>query len=67
MTSSRQAGHPSGRGDSPPQAPQQRRELLSSAISQQIIPRLIQAHAASEAHGEGPVDFGALTGHPITA
>lgn len=67
MTSSRQAGPPPGRGDPPPQAPDQRRELLSSAISQQIIPRLIQAHAASEAHAQGPVDFGALTGHPITA
>lgn len=66
MTSSRQAGPFPGRGDSSAQAPEQRRALLSTTISQQIIPRLIQAHAAHEA-GEAPPDLGALTGRPISS
>ena len=63
MTSSQQAGPPPGRGIPPSQAPEQRRALLSSTISQQIIPRLIQAHAP----GDASPDLGTLTGHPISA
>lgn len=68
MTSSRQAGPSRGRGGPSDQAPEQRRALLSSTISQQIIPRLIQAH---HAYGENPAkdapDFSAVTGRPISA
>lgn len=67
MTSSQQAGPPTGRGGPPEQAPEQRRALLSSAISQQIIPRLIQAHATGEVAQEAVPDLGTLTGHPISA
>ncbi len=64
MTSSRQAGP--GPGAPPSQAPQQRRALLSTTISERIIPRLIQAHAA-DAHPQSAPDLGVLTGHPISA
>lgn len=68
MTSSRQAGPSSGRGGPSDQAPEQRRALLSSAISQQVIPRLIRAH---HAHGENLAqdapDFSTVTGRPISA
>ncbi len=41
--------------------------LLSSTISQQIIPRLIQAHAQGEGPAQGGPDYGAMTGHPVSA
>ncbi len=66
MTSSRQAGQTSGRGHPTGQAPDQRRMLLSSTISQQIIPRLIQAHAPGESHSNNTPDFSTLTGRPIS-
>jgi len=66
MTSSRQAGPPPSRGDPRDPAPEQRREWLSSAISQRIIPQLLQAHAAGEHPPEAVPDLGTLTGHPIT-
>ena len=66
MTLSRQTGSPPGRGDPSAQAPEQHRELLSSAISQRIIPRLIQAHMPAEGGPVAQPDLGTLTGHPIT-
>lgn len=60
----------SGQHDSVPAALSERqgvgasahRSLLTSALQQQIIPRLIQAHA----HPEGPPDLSALTGRPVS-
>ena len=65
MTSSRHAGPP-GRSGSAVQAPEQRRALLSSTLSQQIIPRLIQAHTPGECHTEDPSGYGAQAGRLIT-
>ncbi len=66
MTSSRHAGPAPGRGAPLRQGPQQHRALLSTTISERIIPRLIQAHAA-DTHLPQPPDLGVLTGHPISA
>ena len=66
MTSSRHAGPAPGRGAPPDPAPQQRRALLSTTISERIIPRLIQAHAADAPTPTAP-DLSVLTGHPISA
>jgi methanogenic corrinoid protein MtbC1 len=40
--------------------------LLSSTLSQQIIPRLIQAHTPGECHTEDPSGYGAQAGRLIT-
>ncbi len=66
MTSSRHDGPGPGRGAPSGQAPRQHRALLSTTISERIIPRLIQAHAADASPPSAP-DLGALTGHPISA
>ncbi|MEY4653023.1 MAG: hypothetical protein RI884_1604 [Pseudomonadota bacterium] len=66
MTSSRHDGPGPGRGAPSGQAPQQHLALLSTTISERIIPRLIQAHAA-DSHPQPAPDLGALTGHPISA
>lgn len=63
MTSSRQGGPPQGRGNPSDQASDQRLALLSVTLSEQIIPRLLQAHT----HSEGTSDFSAQTGRPISA
>lgn len=63
MTSSRQVQSPSTRIDTSHQGADARRALLSSAISEQIIPRLLQAHAA----GDTVPDMSALTGRPVSA
>lgn len=66
MTSSRQAGPPPGRDHPPSQGTDQRRAVLSATLSEQIIPRLIQAHAHDESPAEGSQDYSALTGRPIS-
>ncbi len=63
MTSSRQGGPPQGRGNPSDQASDQRLALLSVTLSEQIIPRLLQAHT----HSEGSSDFSAQTGRPISS
>ncbi len=65
MTSSRQAGPAPAHPSSP--AMGQRRALLSATLSEQIIPRLIQAHAQGEGSAQGGPDYGAMTGHPVSA
>lgn len=63
MTSSRQGGPSQGRGNPPDQASDHRLALLSATLSEQIIPRLLQAHT----HSDGASDFSAQTGRPISA
>lgn len=69
MTRPRQAGPPPSQP--PPGSPSDRpgaslsrhhQELLSDALAHEVIPRLIQAHAAQEI----PPDLAALTGRPIS-
>lgn len=66
MTSSRQAGPPHGRDHPPGQGTDQRRAVLSATLSEQIIPRLIQAHAHDDSPAQGAQDYSALTGRPIS-
>jgi hypothetical protein len=49
MTASRQSGPPQGRGAASDPA-DQRLALLSATLSEQIIPRLLQAHTHAEGH-----------------
>ncbi len=66
MTASRQSGPPQGRGNASDPA-DQRLALLSATLSEQIIPRLLQAHTHAEGHADDARDYGAHTGRLISA
>ncbi len=66
MTASRQSGPPQGRGNASDPA-DQRLALLSATLSEQIIPRLLQAHTQAEGHADDARDYGAHTGRLISA
>ncbi len=66
MTASRQSGPPQGRGNASDPA-DQRLALLSATLSEQIIPRLLQAHTHAESDADDARDYGAHTGRLISA
>jgi hypothetical protein len=66
MTASRQSGPPQGRGAASDPA-DQRLALLSATLSEQIIPRLLQAHTHAEGHADDACDYRAHAGRPISS
>jgi methanogenic corrinoid protein MtbC1 len=66
MTASRQSGPFQGRGNASDPA-DQRLALLSATLSEQIIPRLLQAHAQDEGHEDSASDYRAQAGRPISS
>ena len=67
MTSSRQGGPSQGRGNPSDQASDQRLALLSATLSEQIIPRLLQAHIYGDSAADGTPNYSAQTGRPISS
>ena len=67
MTSSRQGGPSQGRGNPSDQASDQRLALLSATLSEQIIPRLLQAHTPGDSAADGAPAYSAQTGRPISS
>ena len=67
MTSSRQGGPSQGRGNPSDQASDQRLALLSATLSEQIIPRLLQAHTHGDSAADGAPAYSAQTGRPISS
>ena len=66
MTASRQSGPPQGRGAASDPA-DQRLALLSATLSEQIIPRLLQAHTHAEGYADDACDYRAHAGRPISS